>query len=182
MPKQKNTTKIYFLLMLPILVFTLITSQPSKANHEGKERTKDDVISNYEVIYACNKWLNPEKEQDKATTEFSQFICTLYLGMVQEQNEYHQSFIEYFTEKEDKEMVDFSGVYELTGCNISSLSHKDFAELYLDFMTDNEDIMNYNFYGSLHGTLKPYCNSLRDKEIDFYLNESGDRRRTWLYE
>ena len=30
----------------------------------------------------------------------------------------------------------------------------------------------------LTGTLKPYCDVTRDKEIDFYLNESDDRRIT----
>ena len=183
MPKTTlNTlTHIYVscLLFISILLLPLMVTQPSiSANEQTDDEEVGELIYNHEVVYACAGWLKPDKDQDKTSIQLHKFICGVYLGMVQEQNEYHQSFIEYFTEKEDKEMVDFAGVYELTGCNISSLSHKEFAELYLDFMADNEDIMDYNFYGSLHGTLKPYCNSLRDKNIDFYLNESGDRRRT----
>ena len=178
MPKKTLNTLIHCLICTSIFILPLIVSQPSiSANENTDEEKVGELIYNHEVVYACTGWLNPDKDQDETSIQLHKFICGVYLGMVQEQNQYHQHFIEYFTEKEDKEMVDFADVYELTGCNIGGLSHREFGQLYLDFMKNNEDIMDYNFYGSLHGTLEPYCNSLRDKEIDFYLNESGDRRR-----
>ena len=179
MPKPQNLNIIHSLLILSILILTAAIPQALQAEEEEE---LGETIYNYQVHFACDNWLNPdthkEKEMSESDIKFAGFICGIYLGMVQEQNQYHQAFINYFTENKDEEAVDFAHSYTVTGCNIESLSHRDFAELYLKYMANNEESMDWNFFMVLNGTLKPYCDVTRDKEIDFYLNESDDRRIT----
>ena len=179
MTKQRDSNIIHSLLMLSIIILTAVNPQTLQAEEEEE---LGGTIYNYQVHFACDNWLNPgthkEKEMSESDVNFAGFICGIYLGMVQEQNQYHEAFIHYFTENKDEEAVDFAHIYTITGCNIASLSHKAFAELYLKYMANNEESMDWNFFVVLNSTLKPYCDAKRDKKIDFYLNESDDRRKT----
>jgi|TARA_B110000438_G_scaffold254103_1_gene260125 hypothetical protein len=179
MPKLQNLNIIYSSLILTILILTAAIPQALQAEEEEE---LGETIYNYQVHFACDNWLNPdthkEKEMDESDIKFAGFICGIYLGMVQEQNQYHEAFINYFTKNNDQEAVDFAHSYTITGCNIISLSHRAFAELYLKYMANNEESMDWGFLMVLNSTLKPYCDAMRNKNIDFYLNESGDRRRT----
>ena len=179
MPKPQNLNIIHSLLILSILILTAAIPQALQAEEEEK---LGEPIYNYQVHFACDNWLNPdthkEEEMSESDIKFAGFICGIYLGMVQEQNQYHQSFIKYFTKYNDEEMVDFAHVYDLTGCNIENLSHRDFAELYLNFMANNEDSMDYSFYTVVPRTLEPYCEQVFDNSIKFHLDEYDGRRKS----
>ena len=176
MHKQLFSTLTHCLIFTPIFILLLTFSQPSLSHHEDANVTQ--YIYNYQVHYACDNWLSPKKDQKENLTDLSEFICGIYFGMVQEQNSYHQSFMNHFKENNDEEMVSFANVYTITGCNIEDLDHKRFAELYLGYMSNNEDLMDYNFYAVVERVLDPYCDSIRDKEIKFHLNEEHGRRQT----
>ena len=171
----KTTLKI-IVYGLTFIFLPLIFSQTLKSDHEDAEVTK--YIYNYQVQYACDNWLNPKEDQEEHLTDLSEFICGIYLGMIQEQNTYHQSFINYFKKNYDDDFINFANVYTITGCNIEDLEHRQFAQLFLEYMDRNEDLIDYNFYAVVEQVLDPYCEAIRDKEIDFHLDEKAGRRVT----
>jgi len=166
-----NLTAIHSLIALPILVFTLITSQPSESG-----TNEDEVaVANWQVYNACNDALNQEDDGKK---DAANFVCRILTDMVYEQNNYHQSYITYFQKEGYPDAIRFADAYSVTGCDISELNFEGLINLYIDYMDNNEDEMDRSFYWTIESALKPYCVKLIDRSIDYYLDDEDGRRKS----
>ena len=166
-----NLTAIHSLIALPILVFTLITSQPSKSG-----TNEDEVaVANWQVYNACSDALNQEDDGKK---DAANFVCRILTDMVYEQNNYHQSYITYFQKEGYPDAIRFADAYSVTGCDISELNFEGLINLYIDYMDNNEDEMDRSFYWTIESALKPYCVKLIDRSIDYYLDDEDGRRKS----
>ena len=171
MKKQLKIWTIHSVIVLPILVFTLITSQPSKSG-----TNEDEVaVANWQVYNACNDALNQEDDGKK---DAANFVCRILTDMVYEQNNYHQSYITYFQKEGYPDAIRFADGYSVTGCDISELNFEGLINLYIDYMDNNEDEMDRSFYWTIESALKPYCVKLIDRSIDYYLDDEDGRRKS----
>ena len=127
MQKELTLIAIHSMIVVPILVFSLATAQPSNnfPLPEGNPLLSDPTgISNFQVHSACNDAVNSDNE---VARKMGQFVCRMTQDMAYEHNNYHQYFVRYFTEKEMEEGLYYIEGYSVTGCDISELSRGDFA-------------------------------------------------------
>ena len=164
----KLSIKVLNLVLSLAIVFTLLFLMPTKAS-------EDKGVVNWQVYHACNDALN---NNDDDVREMSNFVCRILTDMVYEHNFYHQGFIKYFKEEGFQEPLEFAEVYSVTGCDISELEFKNFAELIVTYFNNHEDELEQSFYWSIEDTLKPYCEKIKDRSIEFYLGESDGTRRS----
>ena len=171
MKKQLKIWTIHSVIVLPILVFTLITSQPSKSG-----TNEDEVaVANWQVYSACNDALNHDEEDKR---KVSNFVCRILTDMIYEQNNYHESYITYFEKEGYPDAIRFADAYSITGCDISGLEFMDLIQHYIDYMNKNEDEMEKSFYWTIESALEPYCMKLMDRSIDYYLDDEDGRRKS----
>ena len=164
----KLTIKVLNLVLSLAIILTLLISMPTKSS-------EDKGVSNWQVYNACNNALHNEDDDVK---EMSNFVCRILTDMVYEHNFYHQGFIKYFKEEGFLEPLEFAEVYSVTGCDISELEFKNFAELIVTYFNNHEDKLEQSFYWSIEDTLKPYCEKIKDRSIEFYLSEKEGTRRS----
>ena len=168
MHKQLFNTVINELIVLPILILILILPQPS-------ESVEEKGVTNWQVSSACKDALYHEDDDVRKTANF---VCRILTDMVYEANFYHEGYIRYFEEEGYEDAVKFAEVYSVTGCDITDLEFKDFAELIVSYFDKHEDKLEDSFYWTVALALKPYCQEVFNDSIKFHLDEYDGRRKT----
>ena len=166
MRKQLKIWTLHSVLVLPILVFALLTSQPS---------LPASPLPIYKVYSACDMSVNADEEDDR---EIAGLICKLYVDTMFESYYYHWSFSEYFRERNDTELVQMAKLYNPFGCDVRELTKDEFVELFLDYMSGRVDEMEDSFFQTIRFITKPYCRQLKDSKVEFYLEEDSYKKKS----
>ena len=160
MKKQLKIWTLHSLIVLPILVFTLTTSQPSLTA---------SPLPIYKVYGPCDTSVNGEDEKDR---ELAGWICEMYMNAMFESYYYHFNFTHWAkNEKKDRELVEMADLYNPFGCDVRELTSDEFVDLFLDYMSGREDEMEDSFFNTIHYITKPYCRQLKNSKVEFYLEE-----------
>ena len=135
--------------------------------------TQPTLATDNEDVFAVCKHYFEDSENPKT------ILCDVYMGAINDWRIFNMALVNYLKDEGYKSKAETISEHDIFGCNTEEISRTEFLTLYLDYMKENEDLMEDSFVMTIGDALEPYCDKNdRKKEPSFYLEEDEHMKKS----